>query len=60
MIFEAHPTELVFGTRVPYAIFHQTGTSRGLPRRRPIELTEQTRRECVKILQRWLVEGALA
>lgn len=60
MIFEAHPTELVFGSAVPYAPYHQTGTHRGLPRRRPIELTEATRKACVKILQRWLVAGELA
>jgi phage gpG-like protein len=56
MIFDAKPTELVFGTSVPYAIFHQTGTRR-MSRRRPIELTEQTRRECVRILQRYLIEA---
>ena len=56
MILETSPTELTFGSRVPYGGFHQTGTRR-MPARKPLELTEATRRTSVKILQRWIVEG---
>lgn len=49
---------LLFGTSLPYAAFHQTGTSR-MPRRRPIELTETDRRQIVKQLQSWLITGDL-
>lgn len=59
MIFQSSPTELVFGTRVPYAEYHQTGT-RTMPRRRPLELTENARRESVKILQRYIVAGEIS
>lgn len=46
--------ELIFGTDVDYAKFHQKGTSR-MPRRRPIELRETDRRDIVRTLQRHLV-----
>ena len=59
MIFETTPTGLRFGSHVPYAEFHQTGT-RTMPRRRPIELTEATRRTVVKMLQAYIVKGAAA
>lgn len=50
---EVHPTEMVFGTNVPYARYHQLGTIR-IPRRRFLELTELDRREAfVKVLQRF-------
>ena len=44
------------GTGVPYSRFHQQGTGR-MPRRRPLELTDQDRGELVKILQRFIVTG---
>ena len=53
-IREVRPLELRFGTRVPYAAFHQRGT-RALPERKPIELSEGDRREIVRTLQRYLV-----
>lgn len=53
------PTEMVFGTTVPYAKFHQTGTSR-MPQRRPVEHTERDRRELVRILQRHIVGAVKA
>lgn len=59
MIFQAGPTFLRFGTKLPYAAFHQRGNDR-LPRRRPLEFTEATRRTAVKILQRFIVEGTPA
>lgn len=48
------PGSMEIGTAVPYARFHQQGGP-GLPRRRPVELTERARREWVKILQHHLV-----
>lgn len=49
------PQQLVFGTSVPYAQYHQRGTRR-MPQRRPVELREQDRRDTVRILQRYLIE----
>jgi phage gpG-like protein len=51
-------SQLIFGTSVPYARFHQSGTAR-MPRRRPIELREQDRRAIVRTLQRYLVGATL-
>lgn len=48
------PQSMIFGTEVPYARFHQSGTHR-MPRRRPIELREQDRRGMVRTLQRHLL-----
>lgn len=44
---------LEFGTSVPYARYHQTGTSR-MPQRRILDLTEDDRRGLMKLLQRHL------
>lgn len=57
-IDEVHPTHVQFGSGLPYGIFHQKGTSK-MPARPVISLPETLRREWVKILQRWLVTGAL-
>lgn len=46
---------LAFGTRVPYAIYHDTGTSR-MPQRKPIELTETDRVMLAKEIQRALID----
>lgn len=58
-IFEAAPQELVFGSSLPYARYHQRGTHR-MPQRRPLEFTEPAKRRMVKILQRWIVTGEVA
>jgi hypothetical protein len=58
-ILEVTPQELVFGSRLPYAHYHQTGTRR-MPRRRPLEFTEAAKRDMVKILQRFVVTGEVA
>jgi phage gpG-like protein len=47
---------LTFGTTVPYAIFHQTGTRR-MPRRPPVALSEDDKRLIVKGIQRALLAG---
>ena len=54
---EMSPKNFRIGTKVPYAGYHQTGTSR-MPRRPVIELTESDKREWIKIVQRWLVNMA--
>lgn len=59
MVFAPTQTSLVFGSKLPYAKYHQTGT-RNMPRRPPLEFTEPTKRAVVKILQRYIVEGAVA
>lgn len=50
------PTVLRFGTRVPYAIYHQTGTSR-MPKRPPVALSAADRVAMVKVIQRALIAG---
>ena len=61
MILHVSAGELDYGSRLPYAGAHQNPRSTNpLPRRRPVEFTEATRRASVKILQRWLVTGELA
>lgn len=46
---------MVFGTRVPYARFHQFGTDR-MPRRRPVELTEGDRRQVPRRIQQHVLD----
>lgn len=48
-----------FGTNLPYAAYHQLGgwVSGQPPRRKVISLTESTKREITKIVQRELVEA---
>lgn len=56
MVLEVGPGEIVYGSQLPYARFHQTGTRR-MPRRRPVEFTEDTRQQAVRILLRFIREG---
>jgi phage gpG-like protein len=56
-IREIRPEEMRLGTRVPYAIFHQQGTRR-MPARRVVDLSEDDRRNWVRILQRYFVRLA--
>lgn len=61
MLLEVGPDELVWGSQLPYARYHQNpGPGSHLPRRRPIELTEGARRSAVRILQRYLMSGEVA
>lgn len=53
------PSYAIFGTAVPYAVFHQRGAGR-LPQRKVIDLDETERQEWVRTVQRWLVEEAEA
>lgn len=56
-IEESRPDELVLGTRVPYAGYHQVGAG-ALPQRRVIALNDTIRRRWMKFIQRYLVEEA--
>jgi phage gpG-like protein len=49
--------ELVMGTSIPYGAYHQTGTPR-MPRRAPVALTEQVKRDMVKVAQRYIATGS--
>lgn len=54
-VLQTLPDELIIGTRNPTAIFHQRGTRRGLPRRPPINFSEQQKRRLQKAIQIGLV-----
>lgn len=51
------PGFMLVGSAVPYGEYHQQGTPR-MPRRRPVELPEDERREWVRVLQRFIVTGS--
>ena len=55
-VLEITPQTLTFGSRVPYADFHQTGTSH-MPRRPPLAFTEPAKRAVLKVIQEWIVKG---
>lgn len=55
-IQDATRDRITLGTDIYYAQYHQTG-GRRLPRRPPIALTEQVKRDMVKVLERYLVEN---
>lgn len=58
MVFIVTRSGLTYGSKLPYAPVHQhPRPGNPLPRRRPLEFTEQTRREAVRILQRYLIAG---
>lgn len=49
---------LVFGSTVPYGIFHQSSQPRSkMPFRPPVALKPEDKRDLVKIVQRALIEG---
>lgn len=50
---------MAFGSSVPYATFHQTGTKK-MPRRRPVALTEADKVEIMKAIQLATVRGIRA
>lgn len=53
---EVFPSSMAFGSRVPYAKYHQTGTGR-MPQRQPLELPEGDRRAIPRTLQRYFFTG---
>ncbi|MCA1571704.1 MAG: phage virion morphogenesis protein [Chloroflexi bacterium] len=54
-LFDADDDGIVFGSRLPYARYHQHGTRR-MPQRRPLQLKEQQKRDVLRILQRFLMQ----
>jgi phage gpG-like protein len=56
-VFFAQPLALTLGTRVPYARFHQFGTSR-MPARPPIITTEAEADEMAAVIRDGLMETA--
>lgn len=53
------PTELKWGSRVPYGVYHQSSAPRRvIPYRPPVRLSERRKREIAKALQRAIVEGS--
>lgn len=50
------PHLALFGSDVEYGAYHQRGSG-NLPRRRPIELTEDERKRWIRIAQRFIVTG---
>jgi phage gpG-like protein len=53
-LIEAKPDSLEFGTRVPYAVFHQRGSGR-LKRRKVFDLNERQRTRLMKTIQKRLL-----
>lgn len=49
---------LRYGTAIPYAGFHQSGTSL-MPQRRVVQLPEGERRNLVKIIQQYILTGVM-
>jgi phage gpG-like protein len=47
--------QLIFGSTVPYARYHQKGE--GVPKRRPLQYTEPQKKYLLKKLQRYLATG---
>ena len=52
------PAFMVLGSAVDYGAYHQKGGP-NLPQRRPVELSENERREWVRIMQRYIVTGSV-
>lgn len=53
---EIHPLQMRWGTEIPYARFHQRGTSK-MPQRRVIDLVEREKVQIMKDLQYYVVKG---
>lgn len=50
------PSSFAFGTEVPYAKYHQTGTSK-MPARRVVDFTAANKSLVVQVLQRFVLTG---
>ena len=55
-VFQPRALGASLGTRVPYAGYHQTGTSR-MPAREPIRITEVQARRWMRLIQKFIVES---
>lgn len=58
-IEEISDEHLLFGSSVDYGKYHQKGTSR-MPARKPVDFRENERRDFIRTLQRYFMEGTLA
>lgn len=54
-VFRPEQSQLTLGTSVPYGVFHQRGTRR-MPRRPPISMSEDQKRQIQKAIQIGLVQ----
>jgi phage gpG-like protein len=54
-VFISMPLSVELGTRVPYAKYHQKGTSK-MAKREPIRITEAGKKRWVKMIQAYLVK----
>jgi phage gpG-like protein len=54
-IADIQPDHLTFGTRVPYALYHQLGT-RKMPARPPIKLSKPIQTQLLTILRNYLIQ----
>ncbi|MDM7461678.1 MAG: phage virion morphogenesis protein [bacterium] len=54
-IADASPDALVYGTRTPYALYHQYGT-RKMPKRPPLKLSKTLSTRIITILRNYLLE----
>jgi len=59
-IVEVASDYLRYGTSIPYAPFHQSGTAVPMPQRRVVQLPEGERRSLVRIVQRYIMTGELS
>ena len=57
-IEDIRPLSLHLGTTVPYGIYHQKGSPGRLPRRAPIELNEQQKKDWTKAIHVHLLRAA--
>lgn len=55
-IFETGPMSMRYGSAVEYALYHQTGTKRNLPIRRPVDPTEQEAANLQTATARWVTQ----
>jgi phage gpG-like protein len=59
-VFETTRDSALFGSNVPYGVFHQSRQPRRhLPRRPPVEIPKHEKVEWIKILQHYLIRGTL-
>jgi len=55
-VFQPRELGMSLGTRVPYAGYHQTGTSR-MPAREPIRINEAQARRWMRLIQKFILES---
>jgi phage gpG-like protein len=59
-VYETTRDSALFGSNVPYGVFHQSRQPRRfLPRRAPVAIPEREKIEWIKVLQHYLIRGTL-